>query len=198
MSNSRLETYLNEVLVSLGGDAIPVAKEQAMATEHFPCLFKLGTAEYYVIWSVGLDGLVRDDGRVLTFQSLEELHVHAIQHEQKLTQDEIAVYDWDAIERWCNEPTADGIAPGPFLNAWNMVLDVLAAHERSPSLFSRADGQYGDLYTKLFRANNLPAMTIPGAEYYAAWTTAEVDALGQLLRLGLAEIRDQLERGKGI
>jgi len=169
-----------------------------LATEYFACRFKLGNVEYYVIWySDDRDGLVRKDGRVLTFPSLEELHTYAIQHELTLKPEETAGYDWDAIERWCNEPAATAIAVGPFLNAWNMVVDALPAHE-GPSLFSHADGRNGDLYRKLFRANNLPAMTPPGAEYYPVWTRTEVDALAQVLRLGIAEVRRQLEGGKAV
>jgi len=78
-----------------------------------------------------------------------------------------------------------------------MVVDTLRAHE-APSLFSHADSRNGDLYRKLFRANNLPAMTPPGAEYYPVWTRTEVDALAQVLRLGIAEVRHQLEGGKAV
>jgi hypothetical protein len=169
-----------------------------LAAEYFACLFKLGDVDYYVIWySDNRDGLVRDSGRAVTFPSLQELDVYAAQHRLKLKPEEIARYDWDAIEQWCDEPAAIGIAVGPFLSAWNMVVDTLPACEES-TLFSHVDGRNGDLYRKLLRANNLPAMTPPGAEYYPVWTRTEVDALAQVLRLGIAEVRHQLDGGRAV
>ena len=45
-----------------------------MAAEYFACLFKLGNVDSYVIWySDNRDGLVRENGRVVTFPSLEDL-----------------------------------------------------------------------------------------------------------------------------
>src|SRR5262249_55874847 len=152
----------------------------SLAAEYFACLFKLGNVDYYVIWySNGRDGLVREDGRVMTFPTLEALQAYAIRHELKVKPEETARYDWDAVERWCNEPTAAEIAVDSFLNAWNMIVDALPAHEAA-SLFAHADGQNGDLYRKLFRANNLPAMTPPEAEYWPVWTRTEVNALAQV------------------
>lgn len=164
----------------------------SLAAEYFPCLFRLGSADHYVIWySDDRDGLVRENGRVVTFPSLAELHAYALQRSLKLQPAEVARYDWDSVERWCDEPVASGISVGPFLNAWNMVLDTLPACDES-GLFAHADGRNGALYEKLFRASNLPAMTAPGAEYYPVWTRAEVDALAQVLRLGVTEVRHQL------
>jgi len=105
---------------------------------------------------------------------------------------EVARYDWDSIERWCDTPVASGIAAGAFLDAWNIVVDTLPPSDE-PSLFSHADSRNAALYEKLFRANNLPAMTAPGAEYYPVWTRAEVEALARVLRLGVAEVRRQLD-----
>lgn len=163
-----------------------------MATEYFPVLFRLGSANHYVIWySDDRDGLLREDGRVVTYPSLEELHAYAGPRGLKLQPAKVARYDWDSIEQWCDEPVADGIALGPFLNAWNMILDMLPDCEES-GLFSHANGRNGPLYEKLFRANNLSAMTAPGAEYYPVWTRAEVDALAQVLRIGVTEVRHQV------
>ena len=96
------------------------------------------------------------------------------------------------IERWCDAPTAGGIAVDAFLNAWNMIVDTLPALAQ-PTLFAHTDSRNGTLYNKLFRANNLPAMTPPGADYYPVWTTAEIDALARVLRLGVMELRRQLD-----
>jgi hypothetical protein len=137
------------------------------------------------------DSLVRENGRVATFPSLAELHAYALQNGLEVQPAAVVRYDWDSIEGWCGEPAASGIAVGPFLNAWNMVLDTLPACDES-SVFLQAHSRNGDLYEKLFRANNLPSMTPPGAEYYPVWTRAEVDALAQVLRLGITEVRDQL------
>jgi len=169
-----------------------------LAAEYFPCSFRLGNVDHYVIWcSDDRDGLVRESERVVTFPSLAELRVYAVEHDRQLQPAEVARYDWDSIERWCDEPAATGIAPGPFLNAWNMIVDALPTGEES-SLFSHADGRNGALYDKLFRANNLPTMTPPGAEYYPVWTKTEIDALARVLRLGIAELRHQLDGGRAV
>jgi hypothetical protein len=164
-----------------------------LATEYFPCLFRLEGADYYVIgYSDERDGLLRESGRLLVFQSLTELHAYALQRGVAIQPTEVAKYDWDAIERWCDRPLANGIAVGPFLNAWNMVVDTLPAFGE-PRLFSHADARNGAVYEKLFRANNLPAMTPPGAEYYPVWIRAEVEALATVLRLVVTEVRRQVE-----
>jgi hypothetical protein len=143
-----------------------------MATEYFPCLFRLGSADHYVIWySDDRDGLVREDGRVVTFHSLGELHAYALQRDLEIQPAEVPKYDWDSIERWCHAPVASEIAVDAFLNAWNMVLDTLPACDQSGS-FSHADGRNGALYQKLFWANNLPAVTPPGAEILSGLDTS--------------------------
>ena len=99
-----------------------------MATEYFACLFKLGNVEYYVIWySDDRDGLVREDGRVLTFPSLEELHTYSIQHELTLKPEETAGYDWDAIERGAANLPQPGLLLARFstLGTWSWILCVL-------------------------------------------------------------------------
>jgi hypothetical protein len=158
----------------------------------------LENVDHYVIWcSDDRDRLVRENERVVTFPSVAELRTYALQHGLQLKPTEVAMYDWDSIERWCDEPAATGIVPGPFLDAWNMIVDALPTSGES-SLFSHADGRNAALYDKLFRANNLPAMTPPGAEYYPVWTKPDVGALAQVLRLGLAELRHQLAGGRAV
>jgi hypothetical protein len=131
----------------------------------------------------------------VTFPSLAALHAYALQRDVRLQPAEVARYDWDSIEQWCDAPVASGIAVSAFLEAWNMILDTLPACDKS-ALFSHADGRNGALYEKLFRANNLPAVTAPAAEYYPVWTRAEVEALAQVLRLGITEVRHQLDGGR--
>ncbi len=163
-----------------------------MAAEYFPCVFRLDGVDHYVIWySDDRDGLVREGGRLVTFSSLARLHAFARSRGLTVQPAEVARYDWDSVARWCDQPVATGIAVGRLLKAWNMVLDAMPPGDES-GLFSHANARASDLYDKLFRANNLPAMTPPGAEYFPLWTRAELVALAQLLRLGVAEMRHQL------
>jgi hypothetical protein len=115
----------------------------------------------------------------------------ALQRDLEIQPAEVPKYDRDSIERWCHAPVASEIAVDAFLNAWNMVLDTLPACDQS-GLFSHANGRNGALYDKLFWANNLPAVTPPGAEYYPVWTRAEMEALAYVMLLGIAEVRHQL------
>jgi hypothetical protein len=163
-----------------------------MAAEYFPCVFQLEGVDHYVIWySDDRDGLVREGRRVVSFSSLAQLYAYAKPRGLIVRTAEVAKYDWDSVARWCDEPVMTGIAVDRLLKAWNMVLDAMPPGDES-GLFSHANARATDLYDKLFRANNLPAMTPPGAEYYPVWTRAELVALAQLLRLGLAEMRQQL------
>ena len=124
----------------------------------------MGGVDHYVIWcSDHRDGLVRENERLVMFPSLVELRAYAVQHGLQLQRAEVARYDWDSIARWCDEPSATGIAAGPFLNTSNMAVDALPTSAEL-SLSSQADGRNRALYDKPFRANNLPAMTPPGAE----------------------------------
>ena len=166
-----------------------------MTVEYYPCVFRLGGKDRYVIWYSGdPDRLVRESGRVVTFPSLAQLHEYARVHGLTVQPVEVVTYDWDSVGRWCDEPLTAGIAVAPFLKAWNMVLDALPPGDES-GLFRHANERAGSLYDKLFRANNLPAATPPGAEYYPVWTRAEVLALAQVLRLGVAEVQHQLNGG---
>ena len=166
-----------------------------MAVEYFPCVFRLDGVDRYVIWySDDQDGLVREGGRVAIFSSLAQLHAYARVRGLTVQSAEVARYDWDSVARWCAEPVMTGITVSRLLKAWNMVLDAMPPGDAS-GLFSHANARVSALYDKLFRANNLPAMTSPGAEYHPVWTRAEVVALAQLLRLGVAEMRHQLNGG---
>jgi hypothetical protein len=169
-----------------------------MAAEYFPCAFRLEGVDHYVIWySDDRDGLVREGGRMMAFSSLEQLHAYARSHGLTVQPAEIAKYDWDSVARWCEEPVMAQNTVGLLLKAWNMVLDATPPGDES-GLFSHANARANDLYDKLFRANNLPAMTPLAAEYDPVWTKAELVALAQLLRLGLAEMRHQLNAREAV
>ena len=168
-------------------------EDPVTARKFFACLFRLDETDQYVLWySNDADGLVRDAGRIVRFSSLEALHAYASAQGLTLQTGEPTIYDWDRIQRWCDRPVAAEIAPDPFLTAWNMLVD-----SRRPAstagIFAQAHQRLWELYDKLFRANNLPAMTPPGSEYWPTWTQSEVTNLAQVLRLGLEELRRQLD-----
>jgi hypothetical protein len=163
------------------------------AKKYYPCLFRLDRVDRYVIWySSDKDGLVRHDGRIVALPSVAALRDFAGQHGLSLEREAPPLYDWDAIEKWCAKPAASELDADTFLNAWNMLLDARHSDE-AESLFDRAHDRRGGLYDKLFRSNNLPAITPPGAEYYATWTGAEIHTLSRILQLGIAELRQQLD-----
>jgi hypothetical protein len=155
-------------------------------------LFRLDRIDRYVIWySSDADGLVRHDERIVALPSAAALRDHAGQHGLTLETDAPALYDWDEIERWCARPAASDLVPDTFLSAWNMLLDARPS-DRTATLFDRVHRGSAELYNKLFRSNNLPAMTPAGAEYYPTWTAAEIRTLAKILGLGTAELRQQL------
>ena len=168
-----------------------------MAVEYFPCLFRLGGVDHYVIWySDDPDGLVREGGLLVTFSSQTQLHVYARSRGLTSQSADVANYDWDFIARWCDEPATTGLDVSRLLNAWNMVLDAMPRGDES-RLFSHANARANALYDELFRANYLPAMTPAGAEFQPVWTRAELVQLAHLLRLGVAEMRHQLNGHEG-
>jgi|SRR5882724_1213465 len=176
----------------LDGHGFPV-----IAT-YFPCLFRIGEADCYVIWySNEQDGLVRENGRLVLFASPQELLTYAGTHGLELQAAEPARYDWDVLASWCDNPVANEMMVGPFLNAWNMLLDAHRTDDAA-GLFLHAHERAEALYDKLFRANNLPAMTPPGAEYEPVWTKAELTTLAQLLRLGIVELRRQVRHREAV
>jgi hypothetical protein len=158
----------------------------------FLCRFHIDSADRYVLWySNDHDGLVRAGGGIAQFSSAEEAGVYADGHGLQLQAGEPTVYDWDSIERWCEAPEASAIVPEVFLNAWNMLND-LRPTGGGRRLFAHADHRNHVIYDKLFRACNLPAITLDDNRYEPRWTRADVRRIAQVLRLGLAELRTQM------
>jgi hypothetical protein len=156
------------------------------------CIFRIGGVDLYVGWhSNDHDSLIRVDNRIASFTSISGLRDYVSTQGLMVVGDGPPVYDWDELLRWCNAPTATGIVPGVFLDAWNMLNDAVGA-SGNDHLFPIADRRNNKLYDKLFRAANLPAMTQPGEHYEPAWVSSETVALAQIFRLGIAELQRHL------
>lgn len=164
-----------------------------MTAVYSPCRFRLDGLDHFVLWySDDSDGLVRVDGRLLSWSSLASLLEYARSKGMAVQSAEVPLYDWDGVERWCADPAPERLDAVRWLNAWNMAVDAIVPDQESEQ-FRQANARADALYEKLFRANNLPAMTPAGAEFRPVWTKAETAELARLLRLGVAEIRRQMK-----
>jgi hypothetical protein len=101
-------------------------------------------------------------------------------------------YDFDRLAAWCLDPRAATLDLEAALDAWNLFGDVPGPTE-VVSLFRTLDGRAGAVYEKLFFAQHLPAVTPPGERYVPAWTPDELQELGRVLQLGLAELTTRLQ-----
>jgi hypothetical protein len=154
--------------------------------------FRLDGADRYVIWYTNhRDGLVESDGRIASFASIRQLERYARAHGLTLQLREPDLLDWDQVWRWCQRPGAD-LDPTVFLNAWNALNDARTPDGRGHAdaelnLFGAADQRNNAIYDKLFHAS-----LGTGVYRQPGWSPDEVSQLAQVLRLGLAYLRERL------
>jgi hypothetical protein len=161
---------------------------------YYLCEFRIDGRRLYVVWySNDKDGLARlSDGKIAS--SAEERQMRAFCHanSMSLMPEPPVAYDFDIIVAWCNRPTAETIDPVSFLNVWNMLDDAQSFQFEVRSLYDMTSRGAQEIYDKLFFANNLPAVTPPGARYEPVWSQEEIEVLSHIYRLGLAELRANL------
>ena len=158
--------------------------------QHYLCVFLMSQKKCWVIWYNGeIDGLVVNaSGKVMCFSTPELARAYANRHAIELEDKPPAQYDFDRLERWTRRRAALHIDCVEFLNAWNMLSDVLASTGGSPR-FSAQDSRMNQIYEKLFYGNNLPSVTPRGRRYVPRWSSQEMGSLAQLLRVGIHELR---------
>jgi hypothetical protein len=146
--------------------------------------FDLDGSRRWLIWfGADPDGVVCADGKVVSFRSVEGLRAYANERGLDLD-DSDAVFNLDRALEWDSDP--DVVEA---MNCWNLATDVASSldepfDDRSPAKM--------DLYDKVFRALNLPAMTRPGERYVPRWSPAELALLRAVLTEGIALVRAAL------
>ena len=133
-------------------------------------------------------------GDLLTFHSLDALNVHA--RSQGFDVEPIAesmALDLDAIEAWCADPNADAVDCGRFIEAWNMMDDVLLTLGRSKLLHDGVTAHDDGVYMKLFWGTNPRALMADHAEDLdPSWTDDQIEIIVTAFRHGLRDFRSIL------
>lgn len=136
-------------------------------------------------WEDGQDALINVQNRLVVFAGAADARRYAALHGLPVGDDPVAVYDVDAVQHWIDHPLKKRVDPVLLLRIWNLCIDIAAATRRP---FERRARRTDRISNKLFWGNNLPAMTPPGEHYIPRWRRAEVQALRQVLRQGVALI----------
>jgi len=107
--------------------------------------------------------LVRENGPTGPLASPQELLTYAGTHGLELQAAKPARYDWDVLASWCDNPVANEMWSAPSSTPGTCCSTRTGPTTRQSSSCTLIS-EHEALYDKLFRANNLPAMTPPGAE----------------------------------
>ena len=164
-----------------------------IALSAFPCELRWRGRTSLFIWLSGKqDSVVVDaTGAIRLFDSLDAVFHFARSQDLMLGDEEPAMYDFDEVLTWCNDPQPP-IDCSRILTAWNMLADVHSSRPRTNDLFGYTDRRHLTLYDKLFLGCNLPSMTPEGQRYDPVWSAEDCRKLAQLLRLGLVELQAAL------
>lgn len=161
-----------------------------MSSLYYPLLYRLDGRDAFLLWcSNDHDGVMAQDGRILSFSSDAALRRFAARHRISLEDEAPTLHDLDAVHTWVGEPRGDTIDCALLLNAWNLFADIARSLPGSGADFSELDRAHDTVYEKLFRGNNLPAVTPEGERYDPEWSYEEVAALTRLLECGLHLLR---------
>jgi hypothetical protein len=164
-----------------------------MTPSHYLCNLRLPGRECVILWvSDDPDRLLEyPSGKVATFPTAEAARSFASANGLVVAPDPPASYDFAALSAWCDRPDRAAVDCAAFLNAWNLIGDLLGSPDPS-RLYAHVDAHLTDVYDKLFWGNNLPSVTPQGKQFDPVWSEGEVTALSRLFRLGLQELTARL------
>ena len=166
-----------------------------MPREYFACAFRYAGLDQYLLWySDDPDGVhLESAGYVPTFDSIDQLSSYARIHDvAPLNMEEPVLHDLDSVDRFTRTSSSLHVDCNETLSAWNLFGDFARSVGPSGSLFLDQDRAADQLYDKVFFGCNLPAMTPEGQEYLPIWTSAEVESIQDLLRVGLSLFRSAI------
>lgn len=154
-------------------------------SEHYIVRFTWREALHFVIWYTNSeDGIVVNNGKPVVFNDIDECKQFAHLSGIAILEESLNRYDFDRISEWVSAPKADLIESDHFLDAWNLVDDIVSSLDDDVSYGVTKDEEQ-NVYDKLFWANNLPAVTPEDSEYVPMWTSEEINALALSLSRGL-------------
>jgi hypothetical protein len=153
---------------------------------YFPLLYRLNSEDRYLIW-IGNDGdsvLVDGEGFVPTFKDLSALRRYAKLHRYSLETEKPRRHDLQSVAKWIKSPIRP-VNCKKALAAWNLFVDVARSVGKAGTALMRLDSRRGRIYEKVFRGNNLPAVTPEGCHYIPEWSSDETAYLIKIFACGL-------------
>ena len=156
----------------------------------YPLLFRLDQKARWLIWfAADVDGVwVESDGTVPTFDSLIDLIKFANDRGISINDGvDAELHDIDAVDAWLINHGA-AIDCDMFLSVWNLFKDVAVS---VGTTLNDQDLNTREVYQKLFRGNNLPAVIAEGCRYEPSWTTTDLERLSQVLSRGIGLFRSR-------
>jgi hypothetical protein len=154
--------------------------------KYFPLLYRLDSAERYLIWMsnehdsvvVDADGLVPSFGNITALRQFAEINDYSLETEEPVLHD----LDWAVGWRIPQTVPVDCVKA---LEAWNLFDDIAASIPSRGDGFESFKSQYSEIYDKLFWGNNLPSMTPEGERYVPEWSRDELQSLSRVMTAGL-------------
>lgn len=164
---------------------------------YFAAWYRLDHREGTLLWYSGNgDGVVVDAGGfVPAFHDVGELRAYAGRIGVTVENESPLLQDLDPVRRWLKRPRRAALNCDAVLCAWNLFDDVARSVHHWNRLFPYARRTLG-LYDRVFRGNNLPAMTPPGEHFEPHWTASEARKIANVLANGFHVFRRRV-RGIG-
>ena len=165
-----------------------------MRGTYFLCEVRVRARSCFVIWySSSRDGILRNrDGKIRRFSNATSAYGFAHRRDLVIRLNEgTSFYDFESLSRWCINPNITEIQCSSFLNTWNLLEDALG--ECSKSEFRVVSRQMDEVYKKLFKGCNIPAVTRGNSFTIPVWTLSESITLSVLFSLGISEFENLLE-----
>ncbi len=159
-----------------------------MSRTYYPLWYRLDHTDGYLIWfSNEHDGVVTlPDETVPSFPRQEALRSYASSHQMELDATEPLLHDLDLVAQWIGSAFSPEIDCSSFLGAWNLFADLAISVNGD---FDSDRIRTMHVYEKLFRGNNLPAVTPPGMRFTPQWSDDELMLMREILRDGLELFR---------
>lgn len=142
-----------------------------MQTSHYTVCVRVDGEQRFLLWFTNdVDGVVCDDGIVRSFASFEDCQNHA-QSRGWVVEVGVTHYDLDAVQQWLRAPLETPVDAALLLDVWNLLEDFLRTiRGGGASEFELAGHR---VYSKLFRANDLPSMEFDSSNAVGEWTDAD-------------------------
>lgn len=159
--------------------------------DYYPLIFIVRNNEYYCIWcSAEKDGFVKEDNKLIFFESIEKLNIYAKSINIVLQQSHTN-FCIDIAMEWLKITGKKNVDSKYFLDFWNIIADL--ANTFGGEFYGNSnEGIINDLYNKLFYGNNIPALKGDGEEFTPEWREEELQYLTNVIDDGIRVLKSYL------